>query len=503
MQWFFESSTAFLTASAVAFALLAVGQTVHALLTALRHDAQPYVPAVVYEFCVLVHLMLACSVSVGALYNPGNMVMRFRELAVDLEMVVWIDLAIVVFGAILAIAAKRPVMIPEILVIGLCTPPVVDAAGPLLWVILTADAAFFTFRITTTLVFDKKSSIDNLSRLSLIQAIDLLPEGLMIFDAKGNVLLTNDSMRSCLMSLGLGTEFVEESAIREAFERFAEAGGAEGWEGIEAGGAAGADGELPDAALQEGVSIQISPDEIRLFEFDALMLHGRSCRMVKALDITEEEMLNRRISRMNDLLAAANRDLKASMGRVDRVAKNKAVLNMRSRVHDIIGQRLSILHRFLEADTLDREMLPKVVGLLDSVVDDLVGGAKPGSRAELDSIVEAFALIDVDVHIEGELPCEGDDESEAAIAGVFVKAVREASTNAVRHGRAENVYVQFGEKPDMYVLRVSNDGSPADSHAREGTGLPGVRRTVAEIGGSMRVASAYPFAIEVAVPRPS
>lgn len=100
-----------------------------------------------------------------------------------------------------------------------------------------------------------------------------------------------------------------------------------------------------------------------------------------ALDVTEEATLNARLESVNRLLEAANEELRASMLQVKRVAEEEAVMRMRTRVHDTVGSRLSILHRYLEDGREDPQTLEKITGLLSSIVDDLAEPSRPAASA--------------------------------------------------------------------------------------------------------------------------
>ena len=64
---------------------------------------------------------------------------------------------------------------------------------------------------------------------------------------------------------------------------------------------------------------------------------------------------------------------------------------MRTRVHDVIGQRLSILHRYLEEGRLDDESLEQIDPLLRSIAADLRSGGDTEPAEQLGDIVHALA----------------------------------------------------------------------------------------------------------------
>ena len=92
----------------------------------------------------------------------------------------------------------------------------------------------------------------------------------------------------------------------------------------------------------------------------------------------------------------------------------------------------------------------------------------------------------------------GCDMLEEHIA--FVDVVREAATNAAKHGQAHRVDVSLGESPGYYTLSVQNDGAAARGEVHEGTGFPSMRRALARVGGTLSIVSTSPFTIEAQAP---
>ena len=79
-------------------------------------------------------------------------------------------------------------------------------------------------------------------------------------------------------------------------------------------------------------------------------------------------------------------------------------------------------------------------------------------------------------------PFDLDADAEA-VAGL---ALREASTNGVRHARATRCWVRFGHEPGTFSLEVSDDGIGLRG-APESSGLRGMRERVAALGGRVEL----------------
>jgi signal transduction histidine kinase len=373
-------------------------------------------------------------------------------------------------GGIRAVRLHRWSALAEVALLACCTPVAIGAMGQGSQALLAVDASYFAARVAATLAFDLHDSKTSVSRLSIVDALDALPEGVMWVSERGEVLFMNDAMRGSLTSLGLATDLADARGLWGRLESHAR------------------------QAAHDRLIIETDPQTVRLFVRDAVALRNRRCRRIMALDVTEEATLNARLESVNRLLEAANEELRASMLQVKRVAEEEAVMRMRTRVHDTVGSRLSILHRYLEDGREDPQTLEKVTGLLSSIVDDLAEPSRPAASAGLASICNAFSLVGVEVRVTGELP------ADEAVACVFAEIVLEAVTNAAKHAQAAHVDVRLGGGGHGEAsLVVTNDGGVPDAIV-EGTGIPGMRQMATAVGATFSVSVGPPFAVEVTLP---
>ena len=208
------------------FFLLTAAQTLHALFLAARKSGRPVSAATVYETLLVVHLYLATATMLSAYANHGVLLLHLRVTALPLSALLWFNLALAVVGLTLAIRYRKPVMTWEIVLFALCSPPVIDAAGAFAPYLFIADAAFLTFRVSAGLILDIRRFRNSITRLSAIEAVDRLPEGLAIAEKNGRVLYTNDAMRWCLMELGFATDLSDVSMLWENLCEIAERGAA-------------------------------------------------------------------------------------------------------------------------------------------------------------------------------------------------------------------------------------------------------------------------------------
>ncbi len=450
--------------------LLTAGQTVHACYASVQQDGRLRWLRVWYEVMLAIHLLFVCAVSNSALENQGAILLWLHPMLLGVEVLLWANALTAVLGGVCAIRLRRPWMAAEVALLVCCTPPVIAAMGEGSSLLLIADVSFFAARVLASLALDVRDSKTSVSRLSLVDALDALPEGVMWVSERGEVLFMNDAMRGSLTSLGLATDLADARGLWGRLESHAR------------------------KVDHDRLIIETDSQTARLFVRDTVVLRKRRCRRIMALDVTEEVAINARLESVNRLLEAANEELRASMQQVRKVAEAEAIMRMKARVHDTIGSRLSILHRFLEDDRDDPRTLKQVTGLLNSIVDDVAETDLPAASAGLESICSAFSLVGVEVRVVGELP------SDETVARAFAEIVLEAVTNAAKHAQARRVDVRVCRGPGGAVaLSVTNDGCVPEEIV-EGTGIPGMRRIAAAVGASFDVSAGPPFSVEVVLP---
>ena len=93
------------------------------------------------------------------------------------------------------------------------------------------------------------------------------------------------------------------------------------------------------------------------------------------------------------------------------------------------------------------------------------------------------------------------DDADAAPASDLGPVIRETTTNVLRHGGGGRVRLLLARTGTSWRYEIANDVGPDTVDEREGSGLDGVRRRIAEAGGSLDVRrDADEFAVVVTVP---
>lgn len=438
----------------VLFALVACLQTIHVPLIASRRSSYNRKVICVYESSLVLHLIISAVILFAS--SGSYLVAPLYVVAEAAGALLWLNAAIAAYGVVLMVHYRRPVMMVELLLVAAATPPVVYVMGSAWPAVLIAEGAFFLFRSVAALLMDVRNRQEDITAFSTIETINVIPVGILYLDSKGRPLLMNRCMRRNLVELHMPADLHDMSDT---------------WGGLRKLSA-----QMPESSKnrvridldrfgEARAVVEVSSSEIRLFACDEVMVSGRPFERIIGLDVTEYAHAHDRLAQANHLLELAGQELQAQIEEVKKVADNAAYLRMRARVHDVIGQRLSILHRYLEEGRLDDESLEQIDPLLRSIAADLRSGGASEPAEQLGDIVHAFGLVSVQIDVDGSLP------DDAHVAAAFLQIIREASTNATKHAQAHQVQVRLWREGSdggaIAHMTVSNDGAPAPVSYRE------------------------------------
>jgi two-component system sensor histidine kinase DesK len=207
----------------------------------------------------------------------------------------------------------------------------------------------------------------------------------------------------------------------------------------------------------------------------------------------------------------ANLELEAAREELARLAVSEERLRIARDLHDLLGHTLSViaLKSELAAKLVDRDPA-RARGELEDVqevtrhalaeVREAVHGYRRLALADaVDGARTALTAAGIACRVEGragELPDEVED--------VLAWAVREATTNVVRHSDASTCSIRLQSTGDGVELEVADDGSPRPS-VDVGAGLRGLAERAEKLRGTVEVGArrAGGFRVKLTVPLPA
>lgn len=464
------------------FFLVSCAQIISAGLLFNRRRADGIALNLAYELLLCAHLWLmgALANSIGHGWYPVTL--GLWVICPPLEPLFWLDLPIAVFGTVICIGRKKPVMLLEIAFVMAATPPVMDLLGGYMGIYLILDAAFFVFRTGSAIAYRVLTAERFLPRSAPIDAMQGMPEGIAFIRRGCRVRFANDAMRRMLAAIDVS---VDLSTVDEIIGKIEAAPGEWLWRQSRQG----------EPSLAGGAKRVVETPAGSFCQFAMSVDAAKAETILLGLDVTDERMIQAEERALQAQLESERVALGKLMDRIEGIAAKDALVKMRSKIHDVIGQRLSILHRLLEEDP-SRERIAMMISTVRDMMEDVNGDVDASAQAKLDAIVESFGFAGIEIEVDGVLPNakrEGD---------VLVGIIREASTNAVLHSQANRVYVTIGQEEGILVMDVESDGEPLGHENEEGTGIAGMRRALAEVEGRLSITKrpSYKLRVEMRMP---
>ncbi|GAB3740731.1 sensor histidine kinase [Microlunatus parietis] len=202
-------------------------------------------------------------------------------------------------------------------------------------------------------------------------------------------------------------------------------------------------------------------------------------------------------------------ELRAGREARARLAVAEERLRFARDIHDVVGHSLSVIA--LKAELVER-LRQSDPGRAAAEAGQL-RGLTADALVQLRSTVDGFRGIDLDqqaVAVGDALDAAGIPyrmelaarPDSAALSRLLAIALREATTNVLRHGRGAECVITLDRAGRDLKLRVINDAAePSTGPGRTGTGLTGMRERFAEVGGSVRAGrEGDRFVFEATVP---
>ena len=296
------------------------------------------------------------------------------------------------------------------------------------------------------------------------ESFDNLPTAACFFDSKGLVRLMNRRMLdvgAALLGSGIQTLAELHAALAEPPETVA----------------------VVDAAM----GVYQFPDGVmlRFEEKEILDRYGRPFTQVTAADVTELVALQRELKAENARLADANRRAKRLYDRI---------LAMKMRVHDDIGHTILSARRALRQGESVEAVRASAAAWEKSIALLCHANQLPETQEPLEYAKARAAALGAEVVLEGTLPeC-------ASVRALFALAIRECTSNCVRHAHGNQVYAVAKTEGGFCTLTITNNGQLPKGAIIEGGGLSSLRRRMEQAGGWMTIESKPRFVLTVTLP---
>ena len=290
----------------------------------------------------------------------------------------------------------------------------------------------YTIYLSLTLYeFHKK----NITTLSIKEALDYLPIGICLADKKNRIIFNNKTMHNILAYNGI------ESRIKVI--------------------------DLWDEIKKQDTIFDDSNTAILKYNDDTFMIVLEKSNeleyQIKATNINAEYEMIDEIIKANLKLEEQEKALKDYVVKIEEIERQKSLLRIKGRIHDVFAQRLSIIHQYLDNEDIKNISNEEIKKLLIDMTKDIKEENELGYEDTKNNIISSYELIGMKIVFNG-------DFKENSKWNAILKIVREAATNALRHGGASELVVDNRDN----VIYITNNGEEPVV-IKEGNGIKNMK----------------------------
>ena len=208
-------------------------------------------------------------------------------------------------------------------------------------------------------------------------------------------------------------------------------------------------------------------------------------------DITEEYKLHQKLNGQNKKLKENNKKILLSIDNIEKLEKEKNLLKLKNKYHDILGQNLSILQQYLNKENITQENFEEIKFMIQKMFIDIED--TDDTNANLENLIKIHKKNGTDIIIDGKLP------QNKETAKVFFEIIREATTNAIRHAGSSKVFVNIKETLKETYMIITNDGRKPSEFITENQGIKDMRRKVKKLGGMFYISTVPEFSVNISI----
>lgn len=208
-------------------------------------------------------------------------------------------------------------------------------------------------------------------------------------------------------------------------------------------------------------------------------------------DITEVYKLHQKLNEQNKKLKENNKKILLSIDNIEELEKEKNLLKLKNKYHDILGQNLSILQQYLNKENITQENFEEIKFMIQKMFIDIED--TDDTNANLENLIKIHKKNGTDIIIDGKLP------QNKETAKVFFEIIREATTNAIRHAGSSKVFVNIKETLEETYMIITNDGRKPNEFITENQGIKDMRRKVKKSGEMFYISTVPEFSVNISI----
>lgn len=208
-------------------------------------------------------------------------------------------------------------------------------------------------------------------------------------------------------------------------------------------------------------------------------------------DITKEYELHQKLNDQNRKIKENNKQILLSIDNIEELEREKNLLKLKNKYHDILGQNLSILQQYLNRKNISQENFEEIKFMIQKMFIDIED--TEDTNTNLENLIKIHKKNGTDIAINGKLP------QNKEVAKVFFEIIREATTNAIRHAGSSKVFVNIKETLEETYMIITNNGKKSNEFITENQGIKDMRRKIEKLGGMFYISTLPEFSVNISI----
>ena len=312
---------------------------------------------------------------------------------------------------------------------------------------------------------------NHISAMSVKEAIDRLPTGILIYTKKGSTLMMNETAIGLCRDL-FGTVVVD---VTQVYERLKER----------------SDASL--AGKDSGLTIRDSRGRIFEIRKKNIEIEGTELTELTTVDISRECELTEELKKRQDRARVLNARLKNLMATIEYVTMNRELLKLKTELHNNIGQCILTAKRcVVTPGSVDKEHM---IRFWKQNIRHLIDDSPEEWEQPYYVISKEADRLGIKLDLIGELP------TEQKLIPIVDAAVSVHIGNTLKHADGTEATIAVRTTGESYVISFTNNGKQPEEEIREGGGLTNLRNEVENAGGSMEIRSVPAYELKIILPR--
>ena len=316
---------------------------------------------------------------------------------------------------------------------------------------------------------------ERITGMSIKEAMDGFPDGVLCYAPKGRVMLVNQAMKEFCRQM-TGDELVNGDLFTQ---------------------------QMLSGQIRPGCRIVtvgdenvfVLPDEtVWKINLQDIPFEDSEVRMLTASEITEEYRKTEELRTMQEGLAALGERLAKVNREIVDLTAEREMLNAKIRIHDEMGKNLLIVKHFILNGGTETEKAA-MIGSLYQNVSFLMKDLPAGTRDECELMIDTASRLGVTVFVTGTIPdCEPQRH-------ILATAIHECFTNTLRHAHGNELYMNIEDDEDRLRVVLTNNGKKPAGEIEERGGLALLRDLTEREGGIMTILKNPSYAVVLELPK--